>query len=417
MSSNLSIDFVAPPFAGHLFPLLDLARGLQARGFSNIRVLSTPSARKAVERSGCQLVEILADDDDAIMAIANTTHRVGRSPLALLGQFKQNLALMRTLKAELENLWRSDRRDLVIADMTVPVAGLTAQAMGQHWWTTIPSPCAIETRTGTPSYLGGWTPPNGLIGRLRDRFGRGFTRLFKRSIGAMFAKTLRDVGLPSLYRGDGTEMVYSPERILALGVQAFEFDRDWPSGLSFVGPLTASPPFEHTPPIFNEGRQCVLMSLGTHLQWARKRAWRRANELAVAMPEVDFHFTDGSPGSMEVDSRSNLRRYGFIPYDDYIHRYAAAVIHGGTGITYSCLRQGIPILVWPHDYDQFDHAARLTHHQLGQRVNRSGSNLIERLSHALSTSYSREPLLRMKAELAQTSAHEIVAGLLESFDA
>ena len=413
MPSTLRIDMVAPPFAGHLFPLLDLAVGLRSRGFTDIRVLSTPSARQAVTLSGFELVEILNEHDDAINAIANTTGQVGRNPIALLRQFKQNLALMRTLKAELELLWQHRPRDLVIADMTVPVAGLTALAMGQHWWTGIPSPCAIETPTGTPSYLGGWLPAKGPMGHLRDACGRTATRLFKKAIGVMFRKTLRDVGLPSLYRAEGTEMIYSPERILAFGLQAFEFERRWPKSLTFVGPLTACPPFEHAAPTFTHGRPCVLISLGTHLRWARERAWQRALELARALPHVDFHFTDGSPENNIVTPCDNLIRHGYIPYDNYLHRYAAAVIHGGTGITYSCLRNAVPILVWPHDYDQFDHAARIVHHKLGQRVSRSGSNLVALVTDALSNSDSNDTLQQFATAIASTSAHEIVTDMLK----
>jgi UDP:flavonoid glycosyltransferase YjiC (YdhE family) len=37
----------------------------------------------------------------------------------------------------------------------------------------------------------------------------------------------------------------------------------------------------------------------------------------------------------------------------------AVLHHGGAGVMWECLRAGVPALVLPHDYDQFDHAARL----------------------------------------------------------
>jgi len=33
--------------------------------------------------------------------------------------------------------------------------------------------------------------------------------------------------------------------------------------------------------------------------------------------------------------------------------------HGGAGIMWHCIQKGIPALVYPVDYDQFDHAARI----------------------------------------------------------
>jgi UDP:flavonoid glycosyltransferase YjiC (YdhE family) len=37
----------------------------------------------------------------------------------------------------------------------------------------------------------------------------------------------------------------------------------------------------------------------------------------------------------------------------------AVLHHGGAGVMWECLRAGVPALVLPKDYDQFDHAARL----------------------------------------------------------
>ena len=72
-------------------------------------------------------------------------------------------------------------------------------------------------------------------------------------------------------------------------------------------------------------------------------------------------------GNLSVEG--NLWLYDYVPYDLYLKNYDAAIIHGGTGLTYSCLKAGIPILVWPHDYDQFDHAARIVYHGLGLKMN------------------------------------------------
>ena len=140
--SNPSIDFVAPPFAGHLYPALDLARRLRDRGFSRLRVLTTAGGRFAVEASGLPFVEILPNQDEAVWAIANTRVAVGSNPLRMWRQVQGNLALMRDLQQQLRDFWSGQRPDLVLADFVVPVAGLTAESMGIAWWTGMPSPCA-----------------------------------------------------------------------------------------------------------------------------------------------------------------------------------------------------------------------------------------------------------------------------------
>jgi UDP:flavonoid glycosyltransferase YjiC (YdhE family) len=49
----------------------------------------------------------------------------------------------------------------------------------------------------------------------------------------------------------------------------------------------------------------------------------------------------------------------YLSYDDVLSRCVAVIHHGGAGVTYSTLRAGLPALVFPHDYDQPDFAARL----------------------------------------------------------
>ena len=46
----------------------------------------------------------------------------------------------------------------------------------------------------------------------------------------------------------------------------------------------------------------------------------------------------------------------------------AVIHHGGAGISYAALAAATPALVWPHDYDQFDFAARLTHAGVALRI-------------------------------------------------
>ena len=181
----------------------------------------------------------------------------------------------------------------MIADFTVPIAGLLAKELGIRWWTSMPTPCAMETGDGTPTYLGGWKPPTTLAGRIRDAAGRWMIRCFKRGVHQLFRRQLTELGVPRLYRDDGLEVIYSDESVLAMGLREFEFERTWPPVVHFIGPLTRSPAFEHQPPIFEDGKQHILVSLGTHLWWAKGTARDLIRVVARSMPDCVFHFSDG----------------------------------------------------------------------------------------------------------------------------
>lgn len=394
-----TIDFVAPPFAGHLFPAIQLAKGLAERGAARVRILSTCGAKQAVTAAGLEFHEFLPGRDAEVWSIANTAHQVGSNPVRLWNQVHRNLALMRDLQHQLQMEWQIHRPDLVLADFVVPVAGLTAQRMGIAWWTGMPTPCALETSEGTPAYLGGWRPRNDLFTRLRDRVGRRVIRTFKSVSSRIFARPLRELGIDRLYRSDGSEVVYSPECILGYGMREFEFERNWPSHFEFIGPLCDSP--LTTDEVYGTtDRPKVLISLGTHLHWAKDRAIALMRQVAESMPDCTFHFSRGVPGSHHCESHGNFHIHDFISYTDQIQHFSAAVIHGGTGITYSCLRAAVPMLVWPQDYDQFDHAARIVHHGLGRRLHPAP----ERISEDLKWLMSNPAVLREQLDRFQLAS-------------
>lgn len=411
MWKTLKIDFVAPPFGGHLYPLLEIARALRQQGMEHIRVLSTYDAKPAVSLSGFDGLYLLQGEEAAIAAIVNPPYQVRSNPRRLFQQFSANLSLMDDLKAQLRTVWQASPPDLVIADFTLPVAGILAQEMGIGWWTSCPTVCAIETRTGTPSYLGGLTPGQSWLTRARDYLGRNLIRGFKSGIGWWFRDELRSLNIPSVYLNNGAERIYSPTKILGLGLRDFEFARDWPAALEFIGPVTTSPPFPHRRPMFQPGGRHVLVSLGTHIPWAKDQAARFVQQVAAQMPEVYFHFSYGRAGEQTQWRLGNVFFYDYLPYDQCLPHCDAAIIHGGTGVLYSCIKAGVPMLVWPHDYDQFDHAVRIVDRGLGLRLKADLNHTVQSLRQLFTDAQIARQMGHFQAVLRQ---HDPAAAVLAS---
>jgi UDP:flavonoid glycosyltransferase YjiC (YdhE family) len=404
---NIKIDLVTPPFGGHLFPLLELGRFLKEHGVNHLRVLSTEVAKEATQLSGLEHVTLLPGKDKEIEAIANPPYRVKNNPRRLMQQLEANLALTKEMKGELEQLWLKDKPNVVLADFTLPIAGLLAENLGIHWWTSLPTPCALETKRGTPSYLGGW-PDAGLLAPLRNAIGRKVIRGFKNFVAWYYQPQLKELGISRLYRHNGDEIVYSPEKIFALGMLEFELGREWPQALTFIGSLTASPPYPHIPPQFENNKPHILVSLGTHLPWAKEPAAQFIQRLANHLPEFEFHFSFGNAGGQSVKRQNNVSFYTYIPYDLYMNHYSAAIIHGGTGVTYSCVKAGVPVLVWPHDYDQFDHAVRIIHHGIGLQLSDDVTTSATRLKRLLSDKIIQTSVAGFKARATHYHAAQRV---------
>ena len=122
---------------------------------------------------------------------------------------------------------------------------------------------------------------------------------------------------------------------------------------------------------FPSGRRRVLVTLGTHLLWAKKAMVESVVALSLTMPDVQFVVSLGAPeqaGEAPATAAPGVIVYPFVPYARDLAAFDAVVHHGGAGITYAAILAGVPSLVVPHDYDQFDFAARIAHHGLGLRA-------------------------------------------------
>jgi len=350
---------VAPPFSGHLNPLIVLAVGLRDRGLDP-RFATGPAMIEPLRRLGFCATALLADRPDAFERIVNTPTPVRSNPVRLARQLAANLALAPDVRAELAALVDRDRPDVVLADMTAAVAGQVADDAGLPWLTVMPTPFALETRRGTPAYLGGWGPPRHAGHRLRDAAGRAATRAAKLSMQRVLASRFRAADL-TVYRPDGSERAYSPHGILGLGMTELELPRDWPDAFEMIGPVTATPGPWAAAPDLPDG-PCVLVTLGTHLHWAKRDLMRHVRSLAGALPDVTFLVSLGDPtrsAARPALVAGNVVVHRHLPYDAVLPRCVAVVHHGGAGITYSTIRAGLPAVVCPHDYDQFDFAARV----------------------------------------------------------
>lgn len=377
MVRKVKVDLIAPPFQGHLHPIIALGQKLAKENIS-VRILSTASVASTLEKTGLPFSLLKDVDDNLLMETVNPPFPIGHSPRKLHQQFHGVLGFLEKVYGNLEKLYLYDKPDLIIADFTVVSAGLMADKLMIPWWTSLPSPCALETVDGPPTYLGGWMPSKNVFTRIKYGCGKKLIRLFKRVIFFLYRKRIRSLGLKNVYRSDGSEAIYSSEKILCLGVKQLEFAQRWPNAASFIGPQLFTPVFAENPIVaFQPDKKYVLVTLGTHLHWAKGSFRKIINALALAHPDIEFHFSGGGYAfDSEIGKNqkaektsdkcaSNLTCYSYINYDQYLMHYDVVIHHGGAGIMYHCLLKAIPSIVVPHDYDQFDHAARLLHKGYG----------------------------------------------------
>ncbi|HEY2226464.1 MAG TPA: hypothetical protein VGI22_01765, partial [Xanthobacteraceae bacterium] len=149
----MKILFVSPPFSGHLNRLVPLAE--TARGAGHDCVFLTGRAKAAgLESRGLRVLVPKSIPHDAMERIADWPQQAGKRAFELISQFRANLQILAPLSAEVRDILRDQKPDVVVADFVAAVVAQWCEAEHIPWITTIGTPFAIESRRGVPSYVG-----------------------------------------------------------------------------------------------------------------------------------------------------------------------------------------------------------------------------------------------------------------------
>ena len=394
MRTDIKIDFVAQPLAGHLFPQLQLAKYAQSQGMKQLRFYSCPKVRTPVESAGIGFLPVLADREKEVFDIAAHHEQIMDSFAELLSVVNKALDVQEQFANELRNYWKADPPDLVVVDFLAPFAGVVADELGIPWWTAATLPSVVEPRKGTPSYLGGLEPPKTILGRWRDALGRAYIRMLKRIAFFRLRKKLQPLGFKSVYRKDGTERMYSNDVILGFGIGELEFEEnDLPKAWHWIGPCLERPVLDHHAPQYEVGKKHILVAPGTQVRWAKERAENIVREVARHMPDCIFHFVLNAlndPDLKEPRKEGNLHIYGYIPFTpESFRNYDAVFNMGGIGVMYTSILAGVPQLIMPQSFEQHDCAARIYVSGLGLRSHGTPESIVAEIKKLLENDWYR----------------------------
>lgn len=357
-SKKIKIDVVSVPFSGHIYPLLEVMMPLLKSNRYSIRFITGVQKIETVEQLGFSSVSLFPDAPTIMEDIANTEEQAKLREM--YQQLKQNVTLIPKAVEQIEEALRDNQTDIVIADFISVPAGIVCNRLGIPWITTIPTPFALETKAGTPSYLGGWRTKTGFLYRVRDRIGRKLVRLVKRGFFFLIRKEAAALGV-TLYNARQEEAIYSPYSILGMGMMELEFPRTFPEQFRWIGPCCHSAETEALIiPEKSAFRQTILVTLGTHLLWGKEAMRQLLLEIAAHFPDYLFVFSIGDSQKSEEHQKiaKNVYQYGYVPYSSNMAQFDYVIHHGGAGILYNCIKHQKPALILPHDYDQFDYAVR-----------------------------------------------------------
>ena len=364
----------APPMHGHVMPVIELARGLLARG-AGVTVLTGRRYEETVVRSGLTFAPLPAevdyDEDDLeawLPGIAQARGVAGIS-FGMIGMFARVIpGQWRAVQA----LLASERFDGVIGDLAftglapysarpaaerLPVIGVSSAPVAMSSVDTGPFGLVLR-------------PATTVFGRLRNRALNAFLlRGPLKSVGVAVDRALAEVGAAPATLSFYDQPYRASDRMFQLSIPELEYPRrELPDTVRFVGPMhprhrvaTALPDWWDD---LDSGRPVVHVSQGTmdnrdlgRVIVPTLRALADEDVLVVAT-------TGGRPvedvtRAMGGRVPSNARLAEYVPHDELLPRCDVFVTNGGFGGVQRALAAGVPLVVAGATEDKPEVAARV----------------------------------------------------------
>lgn len=345
---------------GDMHPFMALARALRAMG-RRVDVVGPAAHAGLLQQAGLPFTGLgTREEYDRVIADPDLWHP-RRGFKVLFGNYRA--ALLEGCRAFLA--FQGDAPLVVIGHpFALPAAalarerGLRARLVGA--WL---APSNLRSSHG-PLQLGPlavprWVPPSWrrALWRLLDR------AMVDRHATAAVESARAELGLPAAGQSFLPYMQAIPELSLALFPEWFApIQPDWPRPLLQGGfPLYDACADEPLAPalagfLAAEGRPLVVTpgTGNTHASRLFDAALRAAQRLGLRAVFLTRH-RDQVPPALPA----TVLWQPYVPLAQLLPHAAALVHHGGIGTTAEALRAGVPQLVTPFAWDQFDNAARV----------------------------------------------------------
>jgi UDP:flavonoid glycosyltransferase YjiC (YdhE family) len=342
---------------GDWFPLLAIGQALRQRGH-RVRVAAEAHHASACAHAGLDF-QVVGDSEDAAPGEVGSAWGAARAVLQATLSPQGLAAEVRTLRPLVEGA------DLVLGNQLAYAGALVRRMVGRPWVFCAASPLAIPSRLDAPLWpylqsaqqvaarLG--LPQSGFVGLARLG-----TRLLMRPQGAL----RRELGLPGAGHPRFEAMYSEQLNLLPVSPLLAPPQADWPARTRVVGYTWFEADFlgdeaqaQDLREFAQAGPAPVVFALGGSLRVRPGGFYERAVQAcrllgrrAILVAGKQLHA--GLPGGKDVMFS------GYLPYSKVFGLGAAVVHSGGIGAIGWGMRAGVPQLLVPAEWDQFDNARR-----------------------------------------------------------
>lgn len=363
------LDVLLPTLgsAGDIYPVLALGRALQARGHRAV-VVANDHYQELVAAMGLGFIALgTAGEFRHLLDHPDMWHPTRSFPLLV----REGMAPL--LRPLYDIIAAADPVRTVVAASCLTVGARVAQEkLAVPMATVLLQPSMLRSAYQSPA-LAGFRLPDWLPPAWKRRYFRAVDRWIIDPVTVpAFEPQRAALGLPPL-RGHFGGWLLSASRTIGLFPDWFATPQpDWPQEVRLAGFVRFDPAEVAPTPAqasdladmeaFLAGGEAPLvftpgsaMAQGRAFFAAAVAAAGQLGRRAILLSR----FREQLPGSLPP----GIRHFDYLPLGRLLPRAAALVHHGGIGTTAQALAAGIPQLVMPLAFDQFDNAWRLR--QLG----------------------------------------------------
>lgn len=261
---------------------------------------------------------------------------------------------------------------VLIANPGVFAARIAQDKFGCPLATVLLQPWMIPSSAAPPAMPAGPTLPAGLPRWIGAAYWRLFDAVADWLILERINRFRRDLKLPAVSRIP--RWWVSPQLILGMFPDWYAPPQaDWPPQVRLTGfPLYDGTVARGLPADVGEfcraGPPPVAFTAGTGMQHAAE--FFRAAVLACQQLDLRGMLLTRHPEQIPADLPANVAHFAFAPFLELFPKCRAVVHHGGIGTTARALTAGVPQVIAPQAWDQFDNARRIERLGVGTALSR-----------------------------------------------
>lgn len=412
--------FATMPQAGHTVPALPIARALVERGHS-VRWHTGIAFAARIAETGAVYVPMSEYDSSVDGLDAMFPERLNRKGI---GRLKYDLAEMfpatvRGQLTDLQTLLADEPADVLVGDLGL-LAGPILQELGGPPFAAVGITVVTYPDPNLAPFGPGLRPTTGRFGRVRNRvLTLAIRNLLFRPLFDAINEIRLENGLPE---AEEVGMGYPShaELFLQLSTAGFEYPRQVPEILRYVGPTRPASSGDFEPPdwwpqIESADRPVVLVTQGT-VTTAGDELLRPTLD-ALANQDVLVVAVTGGPDPAELGPvPANARVERFLPFDRLLPLVDVYITNGGFGGVQMALSHGIPMVAAGKTEDKAEVSARIGYSGVGINLKTqhpTADQVRVAVRQLLADPRYAEAARRIQAEINGSGREDHAAELLE----